>query len=204
MRVRETICLDSQLFCSLKIVHDLFIYLLLLFCSKSELYQRPGSLRVLHNILAVSRTAFLWRVFSDVVPGTCWSHSFSQLVTARPLLLPQGTVAFTFHFYVPGLLHSFFSSAKSTSTSFIWSLMLVCHHVSLCLEVIWRSNHSLPPLEGLPFWPGIFQIILCTDVSVHFDSHLVMAHHICHDQCLCIVFQSSFHQPLEGFLDLSP
>lgn len=38
-------------------------------------YQRPGSLRVLRRILAVSMIALFWTKISDVVPSIGWSYS---------------------------------------------------------------------------------------------------------------------------------
>ncbi|TWW73486.1 hypothetical protein D4764_15G0008800 [Takifugu flavidus] len=60
------------------------------------LYQRPGSLMVLHRFLAVPRTAVFWTGMFDVVPGICWRHLLSFGVTAPSVPINAGTTfAFT-------------------------------------------------------------------------------------------------------------
>lgn len=61
------------------------------------LEERPGSLRVLHSIVAVPRTALLNTEMSDVVPEFCWSNSPCFGIAAS---IPIGTTLdFTFYIY---------------------------------------------------------------------------------------------------------
>ena len=66
------------------------------------LYQKPGSLRVLHRILAVPRIALFWIEISDVIPGICWSHAPSLGVTApsAPLIMSTTDARDTTDFFV--------------------------------------------------------------------------------------------------------
>lgn len=98
-------------------------------------------LRVPRSILAVPRTTLFWtEIFSDVVPGLCWSHSFSFGVKATGAPITTGTTV---------ALHIFSSSSFSPwyFLSFFCSFLLI-FLVSLYLSTL-PSSDICPPQPSL-------------------------------------------------------
>jgi len=170
------------------------------------LYQRPGSLRFLRSILAVRRTALFWTEISDVIHGICWSHSPSSGVTAPSALIRTGTTA-----SIPTSFQFPYSALSIFQAYCVPSSWCCCHMKLLHLSLMLSSVVCQPPqcpigqpslaylnmevpqdlttvmLDDLwrcfQFWLWDFQVILGTDVPVHYSCQLVMALHVC---CTCL------------------
>ncbi len=121
-------------------------------------YQRPGSLKVLHGILAVPNIALFWTETSDVLPGICWSHSSSLLVTAPSAPIITGTsVAFTPHIFFSSsfspwyffklLLLMLLSLGIATfiATAFLYCLLInmMSHWLAITSLSMWILFHMI-------------------------------------------------------------